>query len=433
MGRQPSIRSARCRRRVGVVALVSLALLTPALAPSAEAEPLDEPGAGWCPVPRPPADTWLFRRGYGAGEPGEAGRAMTSRAAEEDARQRLIDSVRKAVTPQELAEVEAHIDMTWRPVHYDPARGEACAVAVLATKHLGKGLRSDSESLDARLAAVAKAAVALPKVRPPLWIDPPVWDDGRPTEGAGHALVMRMTGALAAAEVALAVKPAGPVLSGTLGPDPLGCRFQPWLARSKGKRVPLGAIVFPARALGLVTCAHPTDAFTADARLGIAGEQAGAGGLRVRLRAASWSGMLCEGVPFELTVEPTAPAWVQLFSVADDGQVLAWFEPMRLDGPYTPTPWPVEVLLRGELRSRIVAVAVPERRGKKALRGGPPPGCLARPGTGLDVRRFGEGVAVGSLPLGLWAVGQGQCPGDAETRKRADRYRAAVEALPACK
>jgi len=150
--------------------------------------------------------------------------------------------------------------------------------------------------------------------------------------------------------------------------------------------------------------------------------------------APTRDGMLCEGEPFELTLTATAPAWIRVYSVAEDGRVLLGWISERPVRRWTPTDRPVAVQLPGNQGYRILAVAVPAALGRAAFGDAlPPSGCLAPRGQGFDARALPAAAAVGTLEHGVIAAGESGCRGDEATRRLAADLRAAIDRLPRCR
>ncbi len=386
---------------------------------------------GPCEAPRPPEGAWRVERGYA--------RAATASAAEEEAqakaRRQLVDAVAAPLTPQERAEVEAHVDTSWQPVRVREAAGgfEACAVAIVRQRDVSERLRRLSGDLDAQLKERAASLAAGLGAKGLVRADIPLWDDGTPADALGREMHLRWLGA-----VGLPV--AGPTdtawtaqVRGQLGRGGGDtCRLQLfWQRRGKPGWLPLEPVSFNPMAVGLQSCAPPAEGALSDARLGLdAGSRPGSGGLELRLESPPRHDLLCDGERFSVVAEASADAWVRVYSVAEDGRVLlGWAsdKPVRRFAPADPA---VGVRLPGNQRDRMIAVAIPANLGPGAFAGLPTePTCF---GTGFDARHLPPEAAVASLAHSVAAPGAAGCPSDPAKRAEGDAMRAAIAALPRC-
>jgi len=224
-------------------------------------------------------------------------------------------------------------------------------------------------------------------------------------------------------------------LAGDLGQSGGGyclvCRYR---GHGETNWIPLAAIDFHPKSLGVQDCVPRADTWITNARMGLkTGERVGSGGLHVRVFAPIVEGYVCEGQQFRLRVECSEDAWVRLYSVADDGTALLGWASTKPLSKWEPDDLAVAIRLPRDQRYRLVALAVPARLGRDAFGSSlPPAGCLSPPGTGLDASALPREGAAAALTFSVHAPGEHGCPDDEETVDRAASLLRALDRLERC-
>ena len=397
-----------------------------------------------CPAPLSKEGAWIYNRGWGTGADG----ATARKGAMADARRRLEERIDKIahLSDAEKGTWKARIN-EWKEPHAF-RRGdhwEACAVVYLRTDALDDLTRRSMEDFEEQLRARIKdfvgklgaqhAGPVLLRFVPPVWMD-----DGRAVESFGTALAAQVLGELGRFPKIQVVDPSARrwtvELSVMVSPRGDGCTL---LLQHRGKRdagvSTLPVFRFDARAFGEVECRPAPETFISDRRMGlINGRRNGSSGLRVDLVSdAGRDGTICEGELFSVTLTASEPAWFRVYSVADDGRVLLDWSSDSALRRWTPKEGAIALRLPGEQRSRMVALAVPEKLGVGGFGSKvPPAGCFGSAGTGLDLARLPAAAAAATFTFAVVAPGEGDCPDNAAIRKSVGRVLDVLENMKDC-
>ena len=396
-----------------------------------------------CPAPLSKEGAWIYNRGWGTGADG----TTAKKVAMADARRRLEERIDKIsyLSEAEKGTWKSRIN-EWKEPHAF-RRGdlwEACAVVYLrtdelddltrdSTKEFAEHLRSRIEGFVEKLGK--RAGPVLLRLIPPVWMN-----DGRAVESFGTALAAQVLGELGRfSEIQVVDPTAGRwtvELSVMVSPQGDGCTL---LLQHRGKRdagvSTLPVFRFDARAFGEVECRPARETFISDRRMGLTnGRRTGSSGLRVELVSdAGRDGTICEGELFSVTLTASEAAWFRVYSVADDGRVLMDWASDSAGTHWTPKDGAIALRLRGEQRSRMVALAVPAKLGAAGFgRKVPPAGCFGRAGTGLDLTRLPAEAAAATFTFAVVAPGEGDCPDNAEIRASVGRVLDVLENMKDC-
>jgi len=439
------------------VALAALALCAcsppdkpPNNVASTTAPPLERAsGAGHallCKPRFPEYGTYRLERGYATGDT----EAEARRAAEEDARSRLLHTLASAVSPAERSQLARAISTTWQsPVAWRSVSGgfEACALAIVASSGVAVRMRAASDAFDAAVMDRARklAAALAPALAPAhasaqgalqLSLPPPSWADGSSAHELGENVHLRLRAGLLQ-HPALRMLDSGneawaAEVRSKLATAASGCMLLLEYRARKGGWQALETVKFSPIALGLTDCSSPPQTAISDGRMGLVrGERAGGQGLTVQLHAPTRQGMLCEGEQFSITATASSPAWIAIYSIAEDGRLLFGWRSETALQRWAPKPRAVALRLASGQRYRIVAVALPASTGPRfADHGLPPPGCFSH--DGFNAKRLPDEAAITTLTHGVAPAGQGWCPNDPATRRRSEELSQALGKLGRC-
>lgn len=401
-----------------------------------------------CEVQYPKEGSWYAECGYG-----KAGTDVDAiNMAKTAAGQNLLKRAGANLTEMERRELESTLDTAWTPPTVRCVDGicEACAVAWARTL----GIRPDDAvgnlkaGLEAKLVPFLQAVIggalagaSAPVVR----VVPPTWPGSMTASDAGKIMFTHMWSSLGdclprVGKVALAKRGSKEwdyELVGELTLQGTGCALALSYAR-KGQQslVPLGAVSFHPKAIGLTECRPPKATAASDDTMGLEnGKRSGSGGLELQLDAPINDGMLCEGDKFAWHVEASQPAFVRIYSVADDGRVLlGWQSPAAVTS-WQPTEASMAIPIRmeGNVEYRLVAIAVPEALGREGFGDAvPPPGCMAGRGTGFSARQLPSQAAVAALTFGVTPAGDGDCGTSAKKEETLRAIRENLKRLKEC-
>ncbi len=379
----------------------------------------------FCNYKKPEGFNLLVVRGYGKGEDPSVARQR----AQAQARKLLQDQVREARGAAVAR--EAALSLENQPGHYDPIRKEACAVAVLDLDRLGRRTAKARDALKTRLKELAQQVKPLLKHKG-LKVEFPIWSQRSQIEALGRRLQPLLVGAFVG--VKLGGKRSSKLL-GLLSASGADCVLQPLLQGYKEEsKQALSPIYFAPAALGLADCKPPPPSIVSDDNLGLEfGQRGGQGGLEIKLEVALRGEMVCPMDPLPILVESNQPAWLRLYSVADNGQtMLGWASeaPLRR--------WRIEdalaVRLRGQ-RYRLVAVGIPAVMGADgfgARAPGPPAAhCMAQ-GLAFGPQLFPPQASLSASRYGVWPLKKARCVRDRTQRKRHEQILSVLETLPGC-
>lgn len=401
-----------------------------------------------CEVQYPKEGSWYAECGYG-----KAGAEVDAIAlAQKTARENLLKWAGANLTEMERRELEAAIDTAWIRPTSRCAEGvcEACAVALARKRGVGAddavgnlkaGLEAKLVPFLQEVTGQANGGASLPVVR----VVPPTWPGSMTASDAGKMMFTQVWGTLGeclpkvgkAALAKAGSKEWDYELVGELTLQGTGCA----LALSYGKRgqqalVPLGAVPFHPKAIGLTECRPPKATAASDDKMGLVnGKRPGSGGLELQLDAPINDGMLCEGDKFAWHVEASQPAFVRIYSVADDGRVLlGWQSPTAVTSwQPSETSMAIPIRMEGNVEYRLVAVAVPEALGRDGFGDAvPPPGCMAGRGTGFSAQQLPAGAAVAALTFGVTPAGEGDCGTSAQKEGMLRTIRENLKKLKEC-
>jgi len=399
--------------------------------------------AAECPAPLSKEGAWIYNRGWGVGADG----VTAKKSAMADARRRLEERIDKIahLSKPEKGTWKSRIN-EWKEPHAF-RRGdlwEACAVVYLRTDALDGLTRGSVKDFEEQLRVRieefvrkigARAGPVLLRFVPPAWMN-----DGRAVESFGPALAAQILGELGRFPAIQVVDPTAKrwtvELSAMVSPRGDGCTL---LLQHQGRRdagvSTLPVFRFDARAFGEVECWPAPETYISDSRMGlINGRRIGSSGLRVELVSdAGRDGTLCEGELFSVTLTASEPAWFRVYSVADNGRVLMGWSSESALRRWTPKEGTIALRLPGEQRSRMVALAVPEKLGAGGFGSKvPPAGCFGRAGTGLDLARLPAEVAAATFTFAVVAPGKGDCPDSSEIRESVGRVLDVLESMKDC-
>ncbi len=408
-----------------------------------------EVGPFQCNLEYPKEGLWWAERGYGRATVEVDAIAM----AQQEARKNLLRWAGARLTDSDKLELEAAIDTTWVKPSSRCIEGvcEACAVALArrsgptmeeAVAALKTGLK---ERLVRFLQDVPKAGKGSQSSNMRVRVAVPLWPDSQTAGEAGSLMFTQIWSSLGdclpqVGSVPLA-KPGSPdwdvELAGELTLEGGGCALAlSYYRRGETTLTPLGIVPFQPKAIGLRECNPPAQTYTSDSRMGLrSGRKEGSGGLQVRLEAPTHGGLLCEGEKFAWRVEASQPAYVRIYSVADDGRVMLGWESKEPVTVWEPGPKSMAIPIRmGEnLHYRLVAVAVPAGLGAGAFgRAVPPAGCMARRQTGLSAERLPGEAAVAALTFGVTPIGERDCPKTPEMEAMLRNIQEALKKIPEC-
>ena len=422
--------------------LTWLLLVPAARASDGKPGPVDTIQAAECPAPLSKEGAWIYNRGWGAGPDG----AMAKKDAMADARRRLEERIDKiaSLSDAEKGTWKARIN-EWKEPHAFPGgdHWEACAVVYLRTDALDDLTRRSIGDFEEKLRACIEDFVGKPGAHAGpvlLRFVSPVWMDGRAVEPFGAALTAHVLGELGRFPEIQVVDPTARrwtvELSVMVSPLGDGCMLS---LQHRGRRdtgfSTLPVFRFDARAFGEVECRPAPETYISDRRMGLTnGRRTGSSGLSVELVSdAGRDGTICEGELFSVTMTASEPAWFRVYSVADDGRVLMDWASGSAETRWSPNDGAIALRLPGEQRSRMVAVAVPEKLGAGGFGSKvPPAGCFGGAGTGLDLARLPAEAAAATFTFAVVAPGEGDCPDNAEIRESVARVLDVLENMKDC-
>lgn len=402
-----------------------------------------EYGSGWsggaCQRRTPPAGTYDFQWGFST----HPDPAMAKRQAEQEARHRLIAKLSKAHAAVTVRVLQKHIDTSYFEPEYDPQYKQACVLAILpheSLKGVSDEIKGHSESLDNLLEVVAqevRKAAGQAKVH----MASPRWGStGRGAGLIGYAVSTRLEAAVSKAGVNLTPNPRSWELRLKLDRDGEQCRATAWLGSSQGY-IAMTSVIFHPSAVGEGSCRPPGNDFLDDAAIGLTeGKRPGSGGLTVDLEIGAIGGMLCPGRPYDLTVVTSAPAYVHIYSVTEEGKVfLGWAPEQPISGRWTVDPRPMALSMERGAEYRLVVVAVPVGSGAEALdRASPDPGqgaarCVSAPRRGLKAALYPPSAALVASTYKVWPMGEGsECPQDVVVSERHQAALTYINQLRVC-
>lgn len=390
----------------------------------------------------PLAGAWRTAIGYGSGQtPLEA-----ETSARENAGRRLLDTLTAALTEVERALIESEINTSYsQPAVETRPDGSfgACAFAIVEESRVtADALRAGLETFDAALRARWSALVRAAGGRAQrVYLAAPCWQDGADADELGRQFLMHFQGAPVPGLGFVYERSRAKVEVRTaLGASQEGCAVTLQFRAGQGAWEALEVLRFSPRVLGLQDCRPPAETHLSNRRLGLSpdGTKLGSRGLVVRLDVPK-DGVMCEGRRFPVHVTTTEPAYIAVVSVLEDGRVIRSWAPKA---PVTEWRSPVEeeaiaMALRGpsgEVKDRMVALAVPAGLGPEALdRALPPAGCFTSLGTGLDVKRLPPEAAAAATMVSLVRAGRESCPPLTPANATlVSKLHEAVNQLPTC-
>lgn len=406
-----------------------------------------------CDVAFPKEGVWRAERGTGTG--GTAAQAIDE--AQRNARETLLNWAGANLNQLEQGEFKANIDTAWVTPKTRCQRGvcEACAVAFVRKTGVSaeQAVAELKQGLDGRLArflddlasgriAAQRGAAKTPRVR----VAVPLWPGSQTAGEAGKLMYTHLWASLGecgpnSSRVPLCKDGADDwdvELTGELTREGTGCALAlGYSLKGESSVYPLGSVPFHPKAIGLMECQPPEVTFASDEKMGLRnGRKRGSGGLNVTLEAPTDGGLMCEGVAFNWRVTVSAPAYVRIYSVADDGRVMvAWENPEPVT-TWEPAPNARALPLRlGEnVHYRLVAVAVPASLGADGFgQRVPGPHCMAALGTGLSTSQLPPEAAVAALTFGVTPAGQRNCPNDSDLLARLQKLYQRLQEVPECR
>ena len=319
-----------------------------------------------CLADLPPFGTWARNQGWGSGP--DISSAMSN--ADRDARQRLLDEKGRDLSSIEKQELGRAIDTTFSRPKYRCGGGrcEACAVAIVQKDKLGPSLldagRQFTEALQSCVGTFCGKFEDRRTLR--VRVSAPVWDDGRSAERLGPMLAVSLKGALSGAGASglpglvflgNGGGRADVTLGGDLSQHANGCALAlRYKIEGESYWHYFEQVTFHPRALAQRDCRPPPETFVSDGRVGLEqGERIGSSGLRFEaIDAPVVDGRMCEGKEFRFSTRLNEPAFVRIYSLADDGKVLLGW---RSDGAVTdwsPEDAAVPIRMAGGQQYRIV-------------------------------------------------------------------------------
>lgn len=336
------------------------------------------PASAWaappvCPHETPKSGEWRVVRGFGVGPT----KGAAIQAAEQNARADLRQQLEGAFDEIGLEGLLSSLNFTMYPPEHDPSSGEACVLGLAEDVKLGETVRRHVSALDQQLVTLAAAVQGKLKradrlrVEVPLW--PGVWTKAEPARDLRNHLLGRLVG------VEVSDHRPTRVLAGEVTAAGDTCRWVPLLEDSRTKgRVSLGEVRFHPLALGQKRCEAPAVAGGGE----LPRPRVGVGGLRVTLTTTLPTTIPCGGAPFQVEVQTNQPAWVRLYSVTSQGEVMLVMPDREVNGsePVTTPANPARYIHLGAgIRSGLFAVAVPKSQAFPTL-GVDQPGCLGHQG-----------------------------------------------------
>jgi len=406
------------RTRRPLIPTVLVLVLAPTLTASADDSNED-------PCPTVPPVGWVLEVGWADGSQAEA-----LEQARANARQTLVGQLCEGYDELRCAAVKRHVrpwkEGRWKPESKKAVIGSACAAVAIkeAFTHLPDEQFIAFESDLSEVTSSVRSSVGdgLLSVEPPEWAKGCVADDLGPAVAAeirsqlvGMSLVEPGKGDLAATQLLTTMSPRGDTVLVTLG-----------LRDVEGKLSVVDSFDFPPSLLGIE--GTELGDCRSDEELGLReGEMEGAGGLRVQVRMQTRDGVVCNGEAIEPVVQVNRQAWVQVYSVAENGDSWLVWPPPGEDGLVESTAslgefHALKVPSFGD--ESLVAIAVESGSDLGSLHGWT--GYCRLDGK-LSPRFYPVGAAVGRATYQVWGAGVGGCKG---VEHPADL--AAMEGAPIC-
>ncbi|GEM_PF-6309298 len=433
------------RSAQATLCLSAVAVLTISLAPSdAMSQPTGYLTADWCKVTLPAEGNWKSAIGYAtAQEPSAALRMAT-----DDARRRLLETAGASLGKRDREELQRNIDTTWHDRKVEKFEGGYRACVVAFVRDTGMSIDQATDTFKASLRLTLEEFIAqLPPSKNGLRLSlkAPLLPNGHSAEEPGfivHEQVKAVLGQLRsenAADVRLVEGPNSKwttQLAGTIAAEGRHCILNLRYYLKDGDARPLPGIRFHPIILGLDECSErKSDA--GDDALGLReGMRTGKDGLIVRLDAPLDGGMLCEGQPFSWKVEVSRPAYVRIYSVADDGRAMLGWSSTKPVQRWEPekTQAAIAIKIAPDINYRLVAVATPAEDGPDAFGNSlPAPGCITAKGSGIKAADFPGNAAVSALSFGVNPLGHNRCRTTPAQESTVQKLKNAIEQMRICK